>query len=67
MLHLSKLRSMLGAVKKSLITDKSLDILQFIQQFSKIVGGNISFGTVPWTFGYVNGGTTTSCWSTPPQ
>ena len=58
LLHLSKLQSMLGAVKKSLITDRSLDILQFIQQFSKIVGGNISFGTVPWTLGYVNGGTT---------
>ncbi len=55
LLHLSKLQSMLSAVKKSLITDKSLDILQFIQQFSKIVGGNISFGTVPWKFGKING------------
>ncbi len=55
LLHLSKLRSMLKAVKKSLITDSSLDILQFIQQISKIVGGNISFGTPPWKFGTIDG------------
>jgi LCP family protein required for cell wall assembly len=42
-----KLKSLLNAVKKSLITDPSLDILQFVQQFSKIAGGNVSFGTIP--------------------
>jgi len=42
-------------VKKSLVTDPSLDILQFIQQFSKIAGGNVTFGTPPWKFGNVDG------------
>ena len=55
LLNFGKLRSLLNAVKKSLITDPSLDILQFVQQFSKIAGGKISFGTPPWKFGQVNG------------
>lgn len=48
-----KLSALLDAVKKSLVTDPSLDILQFVQQFSKIAGGNITFGTPPWQFGQV--------------
>ncbi len=55
LLNFGKLRSLLNAVKKSLITDPSLDIIQFVQQFSKIAGGNISFGTPPWQFGQVDG------------
>lgn len=55
LLNFGKLRSLLNAVKKSLITDPSLDILQFVQQFSKIAGGKISFGTPPWKFGDVDG------------
>jgi LCP family protein required for cell wall assembly len=55
LLNVFKLRSLLNAVKKSLITDPSLNILQFIQQFSKIAGGNLTFGTPPWSFGTVDG------------
>ena len=50
-----KLQKLLNAVKKTLVTDPSLDILQFIQQFSKIAGGNVTFGTPPWKFGSVDG------------
>ena len=50
------LRNMLKAVRKSLITDPNLNILEFVQQFSKIAGGSISFGTVPWKFGKSPGG-----------
>jgi LCP family protein required for cell wall assembly len=46
-----KLQKVLNAVRKSLITDPRLDILQFVQQFSKIASGQITFGTPPWKFG----------------
>jgi LCP family protein required for cell wall assembly len=50
-----KLRKLLDSVKRSLVTDPKLDILQFIQQFSKIAGGNVQFGTPPWSFGKFDG------------
>ncbi len=49
------LRKLLNAVKKSLITDPTLNILQFVQEFSKIAGGNITFGKPPYKFGNING------------
>ena len=42
-----KLQKLLDSVKRSLITDPKLDILSFVQQFTKIAGGNVSFATVP--------------------
>jgi LCP family protein required for cell wall assembly len=44
---LLRLPSLLNAVKKSLITDPSLDIRQFVEQFANIAGGNVTFGTIP--------------------
>ena len=44
---LLKLPSLLNAVKKSLITDPSLEPLKFVEEFSKIAEGNVSFGTIP--------------------
>jgi LCP family protein required for cell wall assembly len=42
-----KLKKLLDSVKRSLITDPKLDILSFVQQFTKIAGGNVSFATIP--------------------
>ena len=42
-----KLKKLLDSVKRSLITDPKLDILGFVQQFTKITGGNVSFATIP--------------------
>lgn len=42
-----KLQKLLNSVKRSLITDPKLDILSFVQEFSKIAGGNIAMGTIP--------------------
>jgi LCP family protein required for cell wall assembly len=50
-----RLQKLLDSVKRSLVTDPKLDILQFIQQFSKIAGGNVQFGTPPWSFGQADG------------
>jgi len=46
-LNPTRLIKLLNAVKKSLITDPSLDILNFVQEFSKIAGGNIAFAKPP--------------------
>jgi hypothetical protein len=41
------MQNLLSSVKRSLITDPKLDILSFVQQFTKIAGGNVSFATIP--------------------
>jgi LCP family protein required for cell wall assembly len=42
-----KLKKLLDSVKRTLITDPKLDIVSFVQQFTKIAGGNVSFATIP--------------------
>lgn len=42
-----RMQKLLNSVKRSLITDPKLDILSFVQQFTKIAGGNVSFATIP--------------------
>jgi LCP family protein required for cell wall assembly len=50
-----RMARLLNAVKKSLIVDPDLDPIQFVQQFAKIAGGNVRFGTPPWSFGAAGG------------
>ena len=45
--NLGKLQKLFNSVKRSLITDPKLEILSFVQQFSKIAGGNVAFATIP--------------------
>ncbi|MFB9904751.1 LCP family protein [Allokutzneria oryzae] len=42
-----KLNDLVGAVKKSVVVDKNMDLLQFAQQMQTVMGGGVEFKTIP--------------------